>query len=122
MLLFVGFVGVPRRRRTPEPTTTALATTAAYLIAGAYVLPWYSAWALPTAAVERRSGVAVIVAAQAAFLVAVYEYEAPAHPTLTGVLAVMRTIVIQLGAWSAVVALLLVLAVSRGVRARRPTG
>ena len=121
VLLFVGFVAY-RKHAASEPATTALATTAAYLITGAYVLPWYSAWALPAAAVERRSGLAALVAAHAAFLVAVYEYETPAHTTLTGVLAVMRTAVIQIGAWSAVVALVVGLALFRGVRARRPGG
>jgi hypothetical protein len=121
VLAFVAFVAY-RKRTASQPTTTALATTAAYLITGAYVLPWYSAWALPAAAVERRSVLAVLVGAQAAFLVALYEYEAPAHTTLTGVLAIMRTVVIQIGAWSAVVALVVALAIGRGVRARRPTG
>jgi hypothetical protein len=84
-----------------EPTTASLATVAAYLIGGVYVLPWYPVWALPTAAVERRSRLAVLVGAHAAFLVAVYEYEPPAHVTLSGVWGVLRSIAVQVGAWAA---------------------
>jgi alpha-1,6-mannosyltransferase len=101
-------------RTTPRSSTSALATTAAYLIAGVYVLPWYSAWALPSAALERRSRLAWLVALQAAFLVAVYEYELPAHPTLTGFAAVMRTGLLQVGVWTALAAFFLLL-----VRERR---
>jgi hypothetical protein len=99
VLLFAAVVAY-RQRAAPRPATTPLATTAAYLIGGAYVLPWYPAWALPMAALERRSRLAMLVAAHAAFLVAVYEFELPAHPTLSGAWAVMRTAGIQIGAWS----------------------
>ena len=97
-----------------EPSRTSLATMGAYLIGGVYVLPWYPAWALPTAALERRSRLAALVGAHAAFLVAVYEYEAPAHETLRGVLGVVRSVLIQLAAW-----LTLVVFVSMSVGARR---
>src|SRR4051812_48014225 len=104
------------RRDRPRPSAPALAATTAYLVGGAYVLPWYSAWALPLAAVERRSRLAWLVAAQSVFLVAVYEFELPAHPTLKGVLAVMRTTVVQLSAWALLAAFLVILF---GVRGRR---
>jgi hypothetical protein len=48
------------------------------------------------------------------FLVAVYEFEVPGHPTLKGVLAVMRSTVIEIGAWAAVAALLVILFGVRG--------
>ena len=96
-------------RSASRPSTTALASTAAYLIGGVYVLPWYPAWALPTAALERRSRLSWLVAIQAAFLVAVYEYELPAHPMLTGVAAVTRTALLQIGAWTALAAFVLLL-------------
>jgi hypothetical protein len=67
---------------------------AAYLVGGVYVLPWYSAWALPASALTRRSFLGVLVATHGAFLVAVYELELPAHISLTGVGAVIRTTVI----------------------------
>jgi hypothetical protein len=98
-----------------RPETTALATMGAYLVGGVYVLPWYPAWALPIAALERRSRLAALVGLHAAFLVAVYEYELPAHPTIWGAPAVFRSVVIQLGAWTALVVFVVLL-----VRARSP--
>jgi len=86
-----------------RPGRTAVATTTAYLVAGAYVLPSYALWALPSAALERRAKLSILVAAQAAFLVAVYQFEPPAHPMLGGFGAVTRTGVLQLGAWTALV-------------------
>ena len=105
-------------RDSSRVSTAALATTAAYLIGGVYVLPWYPAWALPTAALERRSRLAWLVGLQAAFLVAVYEYELPAHPTLTGVAAVMRTALLQVGAWTALVIFVALLIRERRSRRR----
>ena len=105
-------------RDSSRVSTAALATTAAYLIGGVYVLPWYPAWALPTAALERGSRLAWLVGLQAAFLVAVYEYELPAHPTLTGVAAVMRTALLQVGAWTALVIFVALLIRERRSRRR----
>lgn len=96
-------------RASPRSDTTTLATMAAFLVGGVYVLPWYSGWALPTAALERRSGLAVLVAAHAAFLVAVYEFETPAHVRVTGAWAVVRDVFVQGGAWIAVAALVVLL-------------
>ena len=83
------------------------------------MLPWYSAWALPTAAVERRSRLAWVVALQAAFLVAVYEFELPAHPIRTGVPAVLRSAVVQVGAWAALGAFVVILLGRRATRTAR---
>jgi hypothetical protein len=88
-----------RWRAASRPATAATAPIAAYLLGGLYVLPWYSAWALPAAAITRRSFLAVLVATHAAFLVAVYELELPAHTSLTGVAAVTRNAVIVIISW-----------------------
>jgi hypothetical protein len=103
--------------RAARPGRTAVATTAAYLVGGLYVLPSYTAWALPSAALERRTKLSVLVALQAAFLVAVYQFEPTAHPMLTGVAAVARTGIIQIGAWAALIAFVVLLRRA----ARRPS-
>ena len=108
VLAFAAIAAYLRRARM-RPAATALASTTAYLVAGAYVLPWYAAWALPVAALERRSRIAWLVAAQSVFLVAVYQFELPAHPTLTGALAGLRLTIVQLGAWAALAAFLVIL-------------
>ena len=64
------------------------------------MLPWYPAWALPAAALERRSALGAVVAAHAAFLVAVYEFEPPARPALSGAGAVVRTAVVVICAFA----------------------
>jgi hypothetical protein len=105
-IIVLALVGVSawRSRAAARPGTAATAATAAYLVGGAFVLPWYPAWALPTAALERRSFLAVLVAAHAGFLVAVYELEPPGHPSLTGALAIIRTGVIVTCAFGALAA------------------
>ena len=90
-----------RWRAAATPAATATATTAAYLLGGGFVLPWYPAWALPAAALDPGSWLARLVAVQAAFLVAVYEFELPAHVTLAGPGAVIRTITIVIVAFGA---------------------
>jgi len=100
--------------RTWPAAPTAVATTTAYLVGGAYVLPSYALWALPSAALQARSKLSTLVALQAAFLVAVYEFEPAAHPMLTGFAAVVRTGIVEMAAWTAVALYILLL-----VRARR---
>jgi alpha-1,6-mannosyltransferase len=114
LVLVLAAVAAYLRRQRSQPSAPALASTAAYLMAGAYVLPWYSAWALPTAALERRSRLAWLVAVQSVFLTAVYEFELPAHPLLKGVLAGVRTTFVQIGAWVLLAAFLVILFGSRG--------
>jgi alpha-1,6-mannosyltransferase len=46
----------------------------AYLLAGAYVLPWYAAWALPVLVLEWRSGLTRLVLAQSALYLIAYQY------------------------------------------------
>lgn len=95
-----------RLRGAARPASAATAPAAAYLIGGAFVLPWYPAWALPTAALERRSLLSFLVAAHAAFLVAVYELELPGHPTLKGVMGSVRTGLIAIFAFALLATLL----------------
>src|SRR5262249_51017401 len=99
--------------RAARPERTAVATTAAYLVGALYVLPSYAVWALPSAALEHRTKLSALVALQAAFLVAVYQFEPAAHPMLTGVAAVARTAVVQLGACAALVAFIALLVHAR---------
>jgi hypothetical protein len=74
MVVVLSLVAASRLRSHPLPALAVVGTIAAYLFAGPYVLPWYAAWALPAAALARRSWIAVLVAAHAAFLVAAYEF------------------------------------------------
>jgi hypothetical protein len=62
------------RPASDESTGAIVAGTAAlvYLLAGAYVLPWYSAWALPVLALVWNSHVAVLAAGQAALISVAY--------------------------------------------------
>jgi len=55
-------------------TSVIVAGTAAlaFLLAGAYILPWYSAWCLPVLALAWRSRVAVLAAGQAALISVAY--------------------------------------------------
>jgi hypothetical protein len=101
VVLLLAIVAAWRWRATVRPDTTAVAATAAFLVGGVYVLPWYPAWALPTAALQPRSRLSVLVAAHAALVVAVYEFELPAHPVLTGFGGGLRTVIVQACAWSA---------------------
>ena len=58
-----------------RPTRAAVvigATTLLFLLGGSYVLPWYSAWALPLLALAWRSRVATVAAVQAAACAVAY--------------------------------------------------
>jgi alpha-1,6-mannosyltransferase len=118
VVLLLTIVAAWRWRAASRPDTTAVAATAAFLVGGVYVLPWYSAWALPTAARQPRSRLSALVAAHAALVVAVYEFELPAHPILNGFGGVVRTVIVQVGVWSALAAFVVLLFVQRA-RARR---
>ncbi len=56
-----------------SPAGAVASSLLAYGVAGAYVLPWYSAWWLPAAALQHRSRIAWLALAQAAFMLAVYQ-------------------------------------------------
>lgn len=63
------------RRRDSTPILVIGAALAAYLLAAAYVLPWYAAWVLPVLALRWRSGLSVLVAVLAAWWSVAYQYE-----------------------------------------------
>ena len=46
----------------------------AYLLAAAYLLPWYSMWVLPILALQWRSGLARVVLAQSLLMMIAYQY------------------------------------------------
>ena len=60
-----------RARVPPDPHTGPIVAGAAalvFLIAGAFVLPWYSAWSMPLVALVWRSRVAALAVGQAALV------------------------------------------------------
>ena len=88
-----------RWRAASRPGTAATAPMAAYLVGGAYVLPWYSAWALPTAALARRSFLGVLVATHAASSWRCTSWSCPRTRASPGWGRFARTIVIVTCAW-----------------------
>ena len=76
VVAIVVFVVVQMTRRevarAPSTSSTSLivagTATLVFLLAGAYILPWYSAWSLPVFALVWYSRVAVLAAGQAALI------------------------------------------------------
>jgi alpha-1,6-mannosyltransferase len=62
------------RLRDNTPALVVGSAVVAYLLAGAYVLPWYAAWALPVLVLEWRSGLTRLVLAQSALYLIAYQY------------------------------------------------
>ena len=62
------------RDRTPVGAVAGALT--AYLLVGPYVLPWYAAAVLATAALRWRTGLALVVAAHSGLLLLAYVYRA----------------------------------------------
>jgi len=62
-------------RREVTPYLAIGAALAAYLLVAAYVLPWYAAWTLPVLALQWRSRLSVLVAAQSALWAVAYQFE-----------------------------------------------
>jgi hypothetical protein len=60
--------------RDNTPALVVGSAVVAYLLAGAYVLPWYAAWALPVLVLEWRSGLTRLVLAQSALYLIAYQY------------------------------------------------
>ena len=60
------------RLRDPTPTLAAGGAVLAYLLAGAYVLPWYAFIVLPALSLHWKSRLNLLVTALAALLVAAY--------------------------------------------------
>jgi len=70
LVVLVGATVWSLRGRDPAPgVVTALVGWVAF---GAYVLPWYAIWALPTAALHARSRLAALVAVQGALATAAF--------------------------------------------------
>jgi len=67
-------VVVAGRLRDNTPALVVGGAVAVYLLAGAYVLPWYAAWALPVLVLEWRSGLTRIVLALSALYLIAYQY------------------------------------------------
>jgi alpha-1,6-mannosyltransferase len=60
-------------RHEPDPFAGAGAAAASYMAVGAYVLPWYAMWSLPSLAATARRTFASIAAAGYGLLLAAYE-------------------------------------------------
>ena len=67
------------RFKDPAPALAAGSATLAYLLAAAYVLPWYVVWALPVLALQWRAGVARLAAVHASLLLIAYQYNPGPH-------------------------------------------
>jgi hypothetical protein len=70
------------RREATSASRATLHATTAYLIGGAYILPWYAVWALPLAALEHRSRIAWLVFGQSVVLALAYTYRPTPRPGL----------------------------------------
>jgi len=71
---------VAPRMRARSPAVLVGAATLAYLLAGAYVVPWYAVWALPLLALAPRSWVTGVTLAVAAVVSLAYVPD----PSMTG--------------------------------------
>jgi hypothetical protein len=65
-LAVAALVGVILIRGHADAQWLVVAAVTVYLLGAPYVLPWYTAWVLPAAALAWRSRLAVLVAAQTA--------------------------------------------------------
>jgi alpha-1,6-mannosyltransferase len=74
MVIVLAGVLMAGRLRDNTPTLVVGSAVVAYLLAGAYVLPWYAAWALPVLVLEWRSGLTRLVLAQSALYLIAYQY------------------------------------------------
>jgi alpha-1,6-mannosyltransferase len=71
---------VAPRLRDRTPALAVGGATLAYLLAGAYVVPWYTVWALPALALVRRSWVTALTLVAAAAITLAYVPDAtPVH-------------------------------------------
>ena len=71
-LLAVVAVATVWSRRRRDPGAGVVAALSGWVAFGAYVLPWYAIWALPTAALHARSRLAALVAIQGALATAAF--------------------------------------------------
>jgi alpha-1,6-mannosyltransferase len=75
------------RWRTRSPALLVGGVVVAYLLAGAYVMPWYAVWALPVLALAARSWVTLVALAHSVVLLLAYvpdpSRQAPIDPLAT---------------------------------------
>ena len=82
-----------RWSRRPDPAAVTAAALFAYALAAPYVVPWYTVWALPVAALTWRSRLARVIAAHAAALFVAYSLRREmADPLYDGVYALGRIV------------------------------
>ena len=102
LVLVLALTAAWKFRSQAAPAVAAAAAVAAYLFAGAYVLPWYPMWAIPCAALASRSWISRLIAIHAALLVVAYQ--TPSHVVARSVSGVVRGLAFGLGS-SAVLAM-----------------
>jgi len=75
MVLVLAAILVWGRLRDRTPALVVGSALVAYLLAGTYVLPWYTAWVIPVLVLEWRSGLTKLVLAQSALYLVAYQYK-----------------------------------------------
>jgi alpha-1,6-mannosyltransferase len=114
----LALVVVAARLRDVDPAVAAGGAVLVYLLAAAYVLPWYAAWGLPVLALAWRSRLALIAQLQASVLLLVYVDRPGVHSAvLHDVVGAIATHVVPVLEAAALVALVVVSA--RRLRATR---
>ena len=98
-----------RWSRRPDPAAVTAAALFAYALTAPYVVPWYTAWALPVAALTWRSRLARVIAAHAAALFVAYSLRREMAEPLYDVVYALGRIVLP-GAAAVLLALLVLLA------------
>jgi hypothetical protein len=94
-VVVAAIVVVASRVHDADPAVVAGAAAVVYLLGAAYVLPWYTAWALPVLALAWRSRLALIAAIQAGVLLVVYVDNPGLDPdVLHGVLKGIGTMIV----------------------------
>jgi hypothetical protein len=78
VVVLLAIVLVAAASRCTVPTYAVAAGILAYLLLAAYVLPWYVAWVVPLVALDHRTLLAKIVAAECALLLIAWQYRGPA--------------------------------------------
>lgn len=79
VVAFGAIVLAVRRSASGDAPASVGAALCAFLFGGAYVLPWYSMWVLPTTAGRSRAWTSRVIAVQAGVLAAIYQL--PQVPT-----------------------------------------
>jgi hypothetical protein len=116
-VIVLAAVLVAGRLRDNTPAPVVGGAVVAYLLAGAYVLPWYAAWALPVLVLEWRSGLTRLALAQSALYLIAYQYRQgiPASVPYRAIFA--SNVALVLFELAIIVALVVMI-----VRQRRPEG